>query len=110
MGECRLAGSRGSSDPHGLTKGIAADFQDAQPVDLAYACAVHIHEQGSFLNHFADARLDEIVALHFRGQGAAKRITTPQLRGNPWSARRTVAAPCLRKWSATISSRRASAK
>src|SRR5882757_11513039 len=69
--QSRFAESRGRSDPHGLTKGIATDFQDTQPVNLAYACAVHIHEQGSFLDHFADARLDQVVALHFRGQGTA---------------------------------------
>src|SRR5260370_5462898 len=66
--QSRFAESRGRSDPHGLTKGIAAGVQDAQPVDLAYACAVHIHEPGSVLNHFAEARLDEVVALHFPGQ------------------------------------------
>ena len=32
---------------------------------------MHIHQQRTFLNHFPDARLDQVVALHFRRQSTA---------------------------------------
>jgi len=60
-----------AGDAHGLAEGIAADLQHAQPVDLADARAADVDEQRTFFDHFADARLDQVVPLHFRRQCTA---------------------------------------
>ncbi len=69
--QTRFSKSRRRGDPHGLAERVSADFQNAQAVHLADASPLHIHQQRSFLNHFPDARLDQVVALHFRRQGAS---------------------------------------
>jgi len=54
----------------GLPRSIR-DFQDAQSVHLADASPFHIYQQSAFLDHFPYARFNQVVALHFRRQGAA---------------------------------------
>ncbi len=63
--QARFSKRCGRGDAHGLAKGVSADFEHAQAIHLADGRAFHIDEQGSFLDHFADARLDQVVALHF---------------------------------------------
>src|SRR6266436_1350836 len=69
--ESRFSKSRGRGDAYRLAEGISADFQDAQPIHLSDACPTHVDKQRAFLNHFTDARFDEVVALHFRRQRTA---------------------------------------
>src|SRR6266849_10829752 len=69
--QTRFSKSRGRSDANGLAERVSADFEDAQSIYLADASPFDIHQQRTFLDHFADARLDQVVALHFRRQGAA---------------------------------------
>src|SRR5882757_10225838 len=53
VNQTSFAKSRGRRDAHGFAERISANFQDAEAVHLADACTFHIHEQGSFLDHFA---------------------------------------------------------
>src|SRR2546430_17329270 len=50
---------------------ISANLEHAEAVHLADARARHIHKKRSFLDHFADACLNEIVSFDFGKQSEA---------------------------------------
>src|SRR5437667_11917001 len=55
-------------DTHGLSESVAADFEDAETVHLADSLSRNIHQKCAFFDHFANARLDQIMTLHFRAE------------------------------------------
>src|SRR4029077_18402602 len=55
-------------DAHRLSESVAADFEDAETVHLTDALPRNIHQKCPLFDHFANARLDQIMTLHFRAE------------------------------------------
>src|ERR1700678_3336712 len=61
----------GCCDAHGLAESVAADFHHAEAVHLANAGSGGVNKKQILLDHFADFRFGEVVALDFGIEGTA---------------------------------------